>query len=256
MPDAVGSRHAPIFLVFAMLAAAGCVSSQASLCGDLVCPEGRACARGQCVDQAIVTACGRLQEGDACTLPEIGTGTCQAGLCLIGTCGDGVINAIDACDGADFGGKTCLDFGSSDAAGLKCTADCSLDPSGCTAFCGDGTKNSSEQCDGKDFGGKTCISQGFYGGSLACTNTCEINTGSCIGMCGDGVKNGLEQCDGTDFGGTSCETRGFHGTVSPLLCDAACGLDASSCTCGGALCVRNTQKCALVDGIPTCEAFP
>ena len=253
MPDMLGSLHAP--LVIFMIAVAGCASSEATSCGDLTCPAGRACARGTCVDQSVVTACAHLHEADSCMLPEIGTGTCQTGLCLIGTCGDGVINAIDACDGTDLGGKTCLDFGSSDATGLACTSDCSLDTSKCTAFCGDGVKGSAEDCDGKDFGSKTCISQGFYGGKLACTDLCTINVGECSGTCGDGVRNGLEQCDGTDLGGSTCELRGLHGAVSPLLCSATCGFDPSSCTCGGALCARMTQKCVLVDDIPTCEAI-
>lgn len=257
----MGSRHTPLFicrmlaLAGCMLALGGCVGSDATLCGGLICPAGRACAAGTCVAQSVLTACAQRHDGDACTLAEIGTGVCQTGLCRIGACGDGVINAIDACDGADLGGKTCLDFGSSDAAGLACTADCSFDTSKCTAFCGDGVKGSAEECDAKDFGGKTCISEGFYGGTLACTDLCAINLGGCHGQCGDGVRNGLEQCDGMDLGGSTCEARGFHGpAVSPLLCTAACGLDPSSCTCGGELCVRSTQKCVLVDGIPTCEA--
>ena len=47
-------------------------------------------------------------------------------------------------DGKALGGKTCLDFGSSDKAGLACAADCSFDTSKCTAFCGDGKKASTE----------------------------------------------------------------------------------------------------------------
>jgi len=239
------------------IASTGCATSQATRCGDLICPVGRACARGTCVDESIVTACGRLAEGASCTLPEIGTGTCQTGLCLVGTCGDGVINAIDACDGAELGGKTCLDFGSNDAGGLACTADCSFDTTRCTAFCGDGTKNTSEPCDGTDFAGRTCITEGFYTGKLVCTSDCAINVGDCSGRCGDNLRNSfVEQCDGADFDGSTCATRGYLGAVSPLLCTPACSFDPTSCTCGSELCLRNTQQCVLIDEVYTCEVIP
>lgn len=242
--------------VLALAPGPGCVRSQATSCGDKLCPVGLACARGTCVDQTVVTACARQPEGAACEVAEIGTGACQAGLCIIGRCGDAVINPFEACDGKELGGKSCLDFGSSDKAGLACTADCAFDTSKCTAFCGDGKKNSSEPCDGADFGKATCITKGFYGGQLTCTQSCEINTGGCTGKCGDGVLNGFnEQCDGADFGTATCALRGFLGAVSPMLCSATCAFDPTSCTCGEDLCKRTTEKCVLVGGIPTCEAI-
>jgi hypothetical protein len=254
----VTPRFAPITVLAVVLALgvwSGCVRSQATSCGDKLCPVGLACARGTCVDQTVVTACARQPEGATCEVAEIGTGACQAGLCMIGRCGDGVINPFEACDGNELAGKTCLDFGSTDKHGLTCTADCGFDTSKCTAFCGDGKRSSSEQCDGTELGKATCITRGFYGGQLTCTQRCEINTGGCAGMCGDGVRNGFnEQCDGADFGAATCATRGYLGAVSPMLCTAACALDPTSCTCGEDLCTRTTQKCVLVGEILTCEA--
>ena len=236
-----------------MLVCTSCVNSAATSCGDQVCPIGRACANGHCVDDAIFTACQQRGEGAACEVSTLGAGTCQTGMCIVGTCGDGVINAIDACDGAELGGKTCLDFGSSNADGLACTADCSFDPAACTAFCGDGKKDSTEECDGEDFAKTTCITKGFYEGELACTDQCTINAGGCTGMCGDTVRNGLEPCDGVDFGGDSCQLRGFLGTVTPLTCTAECSFDPASCSCGGELCAPRTERCVLRNGIFTCE---
>jgi hypothetical protein len=222
-----------------------------------VCPEGRACVNAACVDPVTVTACAQLHEGDTCMIAELGAGLCRAGVCQLGICGDGVINGIDACDGTELGGKTCLDFGSTDAAGLACAADCSFDVSKCVARCGDGIKDSAEQCDGDDFAEQTCITQGFYGGKIACTDTCQYNLGGCHERCGDGIRNGLEQCDGTDFGTTTCANRGFPGAVSPLVCDATCGLDPSSCLCGVALCAMTTELCVQdSSGAFTCEAKP
>lgn len=238
-----------------VLAAAGCVSSDARLCGDVICPTGRSCARGVCVDDSVVSACARLTEGDACTVPEIGTGTCQSRLCIVGACGDGVINAIDACDGDNLAGRTCRDFGSVYSEGLKCKADCSFDKSGCSGYCGDGVRQAAEECDGNDFGGKTCLTEGFYAGGAVCTSDCKLNLGGCNGRCGDGSRNSFnEQCDGQDFGDSSCETRGFLGDVVPLQCSDVCALDVVSCTCGGERCARDTQRCVLADGIYTCVA--
>jgi len=244
------------FALVAMLHLAGCVASQATQCGGLLCPDGRACVAGACVDPLIVGACVGLRDGDSCTVAELGAGVCQARLCQLGACGDGVINGIDACDGADLGGKTCLDFGSTEATGLVCAADCSYDASKCTARCGDGVKNLAEQCDGRDFGAKTCITEGYYAGDLACTDACEINNNQCKERCGDGIRNGLEQCDGRDFGASTCAERGFPGPVSPLLCNSTCGLDLGSCLCGVERCAMTTEKCVRTNDIFTCEANP
>lgn len=236
------------------LAAAACVSSEARPCGDVICPAGRVCARGNCVDQSIAAACTRLVDGDACTVSEIGAGKCLDGMCLVGACGDGVINAVDACDGEELGGKTCLDFGSSYPEGLKCAADCSFDKSGCEGYCGDGLVQSSEECDAKELGGKSCISEGFYAGDVVCTSDCKLNLGGCSGRCGDGARNSFnEQCDAQDFGASTCAKRGFLGDVVALTCTDVCSLDPVSCTCGGARCARNTQTCVLSDGIYTCQ---
>lgn len=244
-------------IILAAIATAGCVTSEASTCGDLICPTGRVCARGACVDQSVVTACSRLIEGDSCSVVDVGSGTCQGGMCLVGRCGDGEINAIDACDGEDLGGKTCRDFGSERSEGLKCAADCSFDKSGCVGYCGDGVVQPSEECDGAELGDKSCISEGFYAGDLVCTSDCTLNRGGCSKRCGDGERNSFnEQCDGQDFGGSSCARRGFLGDVVELKCTEVCALDVVSCTCGGERCARNTQRCALSDGIYTCEAVP
>jgi hypothetical protein len=259
MSVTVGLRHAAIGWIVLVGAIAGCVRSGSSHCGDMTCPPGRACAMGRCVDEALATACSRQHDGDGCTVSTFGNGTCKAGLCIVGICGDGAINAVDACDGQDLGGKTCLDFGSSYPEGLKCAADCSFDTSGCKGYCGDGMKQSNEECDGKQFGGKTCITEGFYGGKLVCTVDCKINLGSCTGRCGDGIRNSFtEQCDGADLGSAAtntCEARGFHGAVQPLLCTSTCSFDPSSCSCGGVQCAH-TEQCALIDNIYSCVPYP
>jgi len=243
----------PIMLVSCLVAA--CVSSERTPCGDIVCPIGRACARpGHCVDEQVVDNCTGMAEGTTCTVPDVGTGTCQTGLCLIGSCGDGIINAIDACDGTNLAGKSCLDFGSTDPAGLACTSTCDYDTTACSAYCGDGRRDPTEACDTEDLGGATCLDAGFYEGALVCNDDCTFNLGNCTGSCGDGAKNGLEPCDGTDFGTTTCASLGYLGDVTPMSCTAACAIFGGSCTCGGVMCTPNTQQCVANGAIYTCEA--
>lgn len=230
-----------LVLLAAIAAALSCVKSNATQCGDLVCPVGLACAGDVCVDEHLVSACVQHADGDACSLGEGGDGLCQSGLCIVGRCGDGVVNGVEACDGIALGGKTCADFGG--AGTLACGSDCTFDKSGCSAFCGNGHADPGEDCDGSDFAQKSCIDFGYYGGTLACTSDCKTNLGGCMGQCGNGVIEGLEVCDGANLNGQTCATLGYNGAVLPLTCTTGCAYAASSCTCGGGLCMTN-QTCA------------
>lgn len=49
------------------------------------------------------------------------------------TCGDGIRNGTEQCDGAQLGGMTCITLGF-DQGTLACTASCTLDTSGCMAL--------------------------------------------------------------------------------------------------------------------------
>jgi hypothetical protein len=261
--------HTPIVLVLLLGA---CVKSQAVACGDLLCPEGSVCAKGSlCVSGSLATACSGLAEGATCTLSELGNGTCQNGLCITGRCGDGTVNGIEACDGRDLGGKTCVDFGSIAAAGLACTSECSLDTSGCNGICGDGHKGATEDCDGNDFGGKTCTdfspdgttNKYYQGGMLACTNECKINSSGCAigGWCGNGRKEPGEDCDDSDFGQPpgqpppSCMSLGHPGPVTPPACVlATCRFTEDTCSCAvNGICPAATPTCVNTNGTFSCK---
>ncbi len=58
------------------------------------------------------------------------------------SCGDGIKDDPEECDGTDFRLTTCADFGFDDGT-LACNGDCTADPSGCsgTEHCGDGRDN-------------------------------------------------------------------------------------------------------------------
>jgi hypothetical protein len=141
------------------------------------------------------------QPGEACDGAELGGQTCVglglgdgtlacSSLCTFDTsgcadpprCGDGVINqAGELCDGADLGGKTCVDIGFLGGT-LACQPDCTFDAAGCvgTPFCGDGIINRPEEdCDRTDLGGRTCENLGLGGGTLVCASNCKLQTAGC-----------------------------------------------------------------------------
>jgi hypothetical protein len=268
----VGSTRTPIFssVLPLLLLFSACVKSQAIQCGDLVCPVDAICTRsGTCVSGSLATACSGRAEGAKCTLGELGEGTCQGGLCIIGSCGDGVVNGVEACDGRDLAGKTCADFGSSDAAGLACAADCTFDKSRCNGICGDGRKGSEEECDGNDFGGKTCTDfsppgnthKYYRGGAPTCTFECKLNLITCTGgWCGDGKIQFGEGCDGSDLGTAmngmpnSCAVLGHPGPTTALACDPlTCTFTEDSCSCGiNGVCPATTPNCVNMGGNLTC----
>jgi hypothetical protein len=101
------------------------------------------------------------------------------------TCGDGVKNGLDQCDGADLGGSTCASLGYTLGV-LACDASCGLDTSDCSGTpappCGNGVREGVESCDGADLGGATCVSLGNTGGTLGCTLGCGFDTSGCTGQ--------------------------------------------------------------------------
>jgi hypothetical protein len=268
----VGFARTPIACsLFLGLLLGACVKSRTFECGELSCPEGSICADrangGSCVSAALATACSGKADGEVCALSELGNGRCQSGLCITGTCGDGKKTGGEDCDGADLGGKTCIDYHATDAAGLACTADCTIDVSGCTGACGDGHKGTAEECDGDDFGGQTCTdfsppgtTNKFYrGGALLCTQDCKVNLANCIGgWCGDGTKQFFEDCDRADFAGATCASLGHPGAataVTPLACDlTTCTFTEDSCSCGlDGLCPPATPTCVNNGGTYSCS---
>ncbi len=81
------------------------------------------------------------------------------------SCGNGIVESGEECDGDDMGTLTCerLGFVSGE---LSCTDSCSLDLSGCHGYCGDGRVQGAEECDGDDVKGVTCMDLGFERGRL------------------------------------------------------------------------------------------
>jgi hypothetical protein len=159
-------------LVLVSLAGAGCVES-----GWTVCADGRVCGPGRVCDVVNHTCslpgeeCREAADGRPCA---DGSLVCQGGHCLP-SCGDGVLNGQDQCEGADFGGQTCADY-QTYRGELACDASCRIDSSGCSGACGDGTLDAEQEvCDPTDFdaaSAPTCVSLGLDAGRQGCAADC------------------------------------------------------------------------------------
>ncbi len=132
-------------------------------------------------------------------------------------CGDGVREGTEECDGTDFGGATCSDFGCQSGS-LACLADCTIDSSGCTD-CG-------VQCDddGVCEGGEICDT---------CPNDCPSGP---IPTCGDGTCDPLAGEDCTSCA-QDCNGK-LTGRPSDRFCcgDPATGCGDPRCNSGGFVC--------------------
>ena len=243
----------PLWLVAIALSAqlaGGCLSPSSVTCRNgTICPAGTVCGNGaqSCVPGPEVAACRGLAENADCTVFG-GSGHCQAGLCLLPQCGDGVRNGSESCDGIDFGGKTCMSLGFANAPGLICNSDCTFDVSHCTGFCGDGLIGGNEACDGTNLDNQTCQSLHYYSqvSPLKCTDGCAFDTSGCFGICGDKTVNGPEQCD--TVGPTlSCIQAGFD--YGSATCSTSCQNDFDGCVKIGAWQVASILQSTGLTGV-------
>lgn len=232
-------------------------------CGDGVVDEGEACEgddSATCVEMRAgldgLVVCGPDCAWDTsdCWKPEDcrsedGVNRCDdprcAGLteyCPI--CGDGEATADEACDGDDFRGKTCADFGFARGT-LVCADDCRSVSTDACSLCGNLVIDEGEECDSTNLAGQNCRRLGFAGGILSCTAECTFDTSRCEPAdCGDGAIEGFEECDGENLAGKTCRDFSFAGGI--LACDADCRFDTSACTahdvCGDRL-LGSSESC-------------
>jgi hypothetical protein len=248
------NRFIVLSVGIALAVAAGCVRSNSSSCGPLVCPNNTTCMSANttpvCVDTDLVQACAGASNGAPCFVPGLGSNVCEGGVCQASRCGDGRVTGKEQCDGTNLGDKTCQSIGFYSETGLACNSDCTFNTSGCTGYCGDGIKNGPELCDGADLGSATCFDAGYYGAKqLGCNKDCTFDATNCTGgHCGDGTVNGLEECDGSALGtvngsAASCEALGYLGSLSTLACSNACTYSSASCLCTTGRCQAGTEKC-------------
>lgn len=150
-------------------------------------------------------------------------------------CGDGVRGSGEQCDGSDFGTTSCETLQLPSGA-LFCSADCTIDFSGCRGACGNGRREGTEQCDGGDLAGETCQTIGLGGGQLSCATTCQFNTNGC----------GLD-CMAGGSGCCAAGTKPCNGICVPdavVCCGPGTDVCNGGCIPNGALCCApGTQQC-------------
>src|SRR5690606_7826353 len=94
----------------------GTGGSKPGRCGDGVVDTGEGCDDGNDEDGDGCTATCTVEEGWTCT----GAQGCTP------ICGDGLILGDEECDGEDFGGMTCEDYGYT-GGNLTCNSSCRID---------------------------------------------------------------------------------------------------------------------------------
>jgi hypothetical protein len=129
------TRGALLVGLLAPLVTAGCVSPNSVTCGDgRICPPESRCdeQRHRCITDAQMLPCVGHAENDGCTFANA-SGACRVGVCEPFFCGDGIVEALESCDGAPPAGKSCLDYGF-DRGFLGCTATCEPSFEKCGSF--------------------------------------------------------------------------------------------------------------------------
>ena len=190
----------------------------------------------------------------ACQTASQALQACQENSCAtecaepVSTCGDGVVDAGEECDGAD---PACTDLGFTGGFAF-CGGDCTIDTRGCsnnTESCGNGVVDIGEACDGNNLQGSDCTDFGYTGGTLSCNAGCGLDYSSCTettpNVCGDGVIAGGEQCEGNNLAGESCASLGY--SSGTLRC-SGCTFNVSSCVADGPVCGNG-----IIESGETCD---
>ena len=177
------------------------------------------------------------------------TFTC-AGPAVGGTCGDGIIQVSEDCDGANWTPiDSCTDFDTFSGGRLSCGATCHFDTSNCippASTCGNGVLNAGEQCDDGD-------TQSGDG----CSAACDLEY-----YCGDGIINPGEECDGTNLGPIDAcvDLDTFQGGA--ISCTTQCRFNTTQCVpppagvCGNGI-IEPGEQCdgAVWGPIDACADF-
>ncbi|HVK89712.1 MAG TPA: DUF4215 domain-containing protein [Kofleriaceae bacterium] len=220
------------FLVLCFLGAVlgACASEPSSfVCPTtgITCPEGTICAAAQPV--CLVTTCGNgvVDSGESCDDGNINEGDGCSPACKPEICGNNVMDPGEICDD----GNT--------MSGDGCAGDCRSEED-----CGNGVIDVGEDCDDSN----------------------DDNTDDCVmcqtAICGDGYKRaGLEECDGDNQGNPNaagdgcssvCQLEGCHnGRLDPdEECDDAnidntdaCALECKNARCGDGVIRAGVEEC-------------
>ncbi len=166
--------------------------------------------------------------------------------CAVAVCGNGVIDAGEACDQTNLNSQTCVTQGFASGA-LSCNSSCQFNTSACVAsptppppppgnsLCG----TANEVClFGFDPSPMTCAGLGYTGGTLACDPfNCRYDTSGCLGAATNNTPTPPEpapgsncltfaNCDQARAATARCED-GSAPEVIPAVGDPDCTADCS-----------------------------
>ncbi len=171
---------------------------------------------------------------------------------VLGTCGNGVLDAAEVCDGSairEGAFAVCPDGKAADMSKVTCSDKCDFNveaacPTSDTDVekCGNGKLDAGEVCDGGLFadGVRVCPEDRAPLASpvFRCTTSCTIDTTLACSdnPCGNGKLDAGEACDGTKFDSASVSAlkcgEGKRILESALKCTDACAIDASTACIG------------------------
>lgn len=193
--------------------------------------------------------------GDAGGTNEGGTGGVGGSGGGEAVCGNGVVEAGEACDQGEL---------NSDVEPDRCREDCTL------PRCGDGVIDGGEDCSPGDTAECSAIGKGEEGIAV-CTDGCTWDLADCwtksdclrggvpncddprcaedkdlCPVCGDGSITGDEVCDGDDLGGWTCRDHGF--ASGTLVCAPDCSaFETTACSrCGDGV-IDDGEECDLTN---------
>jgi len=245
-----------------------CSGSTSTVCSvNADCPSGQSCVYdgtygnismtfgGRTGSGELLHTCGDEPEREAARMrTHVVSRAASYPSCFVSSsCGNGVIDAGEECDGGDLGGATC---GSEGFVGgtLSCTSSCTFDTSACSS-CGNGVVDDGEVCDGGDLGGATCGSLGCTGGgALACNFSCsgydDSGCSGCPACDHDGLCEAGEDCYGC---ADDCASGFASGAVCGNgICETADGENCATCPadCAGKVTGKPSGRscCGTGDG--------
>jgi len=224
----------------------GKVTSQYEECDKADFDEGigRYCS-DDC--KTIIGSCGdgKVQANEACdnALPSVGKkegiGSSCSGDCqkVIGSCGDGKVQTNEACDEGSANGRTDCDY--SEQSCQLCSDDCTLE-NGTVHYCGDGQTETTygEKCDDG-------FDKGKYG-------KCKADCSGIAAKCGDGKihRSSVENCGTLPICNDTltencCEVVEFLEGYEEEECDLGDKNGSKECPYGNETCQTCSSECKL-----------
>ena len=178
------------------------------------------------------------------------------------TCGDGIVNSPEVCDGSNLNGKTCLTQGYAGGT-LACAANClSFNTAGC---CNNDCSAGAKQCSGSssyqncvtNYDSDPCYEWGAVTSCPTYPNTVASCSGS--GVCSASCTSSYEYCDGsaTDADGCECPINGYHCSGSSCVVDCTNECTQGTTKCSGSLvqtCIMGSSGCTVWGTATSCPS--